>query len=115
MRNLLALLAAVAIGVAGLGWYLGWFHVRSTPTGDGHQQISIDVDKKKIVADVKKGVQEGSHEVEGFLKKEGVTGSSTPPPVHATPDRAVGTGRFRYNADGSIDYTGEISVPQPIK
>jgi len=34
MRNLLALLAAVVLVVAGLGWYLGWFHVRATPTGD---------------------------------------------------------------------------------
>jgi hypothetical protein len=117
MRNLLALLAAVAIGVAGLGWYLGWFHVRSTPSTDGHQQISIDVDKKKIVADVKKGVQEGAHEVEGFLKKEGITSPSpsTPPPVHASPDHSISTNRFKYNPDGSIEYTGEISVPQPIK
>src|ERR1700730_16232337 len=34
MRNILALLAAGALVVAGLGWYLGWYHVKSTPSAD---------------------------------------------------------------------------------
>ena len=111
MRNTLALLAAGLLVVAGLGWYLGWYHVRSTPTSDGHQQISIDVDKKKVVADVKKGVQEGTHEVQGFLKKEGITPSLPTPPL---PPVSGAQSRFRYNPDGTIEYTGEISVPVPV-
>ena len=116
MRNLLALLAAVVLVVAGLGWYLGWFHVRATPTGDGHEQISIDVDKKKIAADVKQGVQQGSQRVESFLKKEGIStpggvpGQVPPPaPVSGT------TNNFRYNPDGTLEYTGTVSVPVPVK
>jgi len=117
MRNLLALLAAVVLVVAGLGWYLGWFHVRATPTGDGHEQISIDVDKKKIAADVKKGVEQGTHQVETFLKKEGVGTTPGVMPGQAPPPGPVGgiTNSFRYKTDGTLEYTGEVSVPVPLK
>lgn len=117
MRNLLALLAAVVIGVAGLGWYLGWFHIRATPTGDGHEQISIDVDKKKIAADVQHGVQQGSQQVESFLKKEGVSPAPKVMPGQVPPPAPISgiTNGFRVNTDGSIEYTGEVSVPVPVK
>ncbi len=115
MRNLLALLAAVVLVVAGLGWYLGWFHIRATPNGDGHEQISIDVDKKKIAADVKQGVQEGSQKVEGFLKKQGAA-APTGMPGQLPPPAITGTANgFRYNPDGTLEYTGQVSVPTPVK
>jgi hypothetical protein len=115
MRNLLAFLAAGALAVAGLGWYLGWYHVHATPTSDGHEKISIDVDQKKIAADVKQGVQQGTQKVEDYLKKDGHTPTgSTHSDVH--PDRPAGvSNNFRYNSDGSIEYTGEISTPVPHK
>lgn len=115
MRNLLALLAAVVLIVAGVGWYLGWFHIRATPTGDGHEQISIDVDKNKITADVKQGVQQGSQKVESFLKKEGIT---TPGPMPGQPAPIVpvsNANSFRYKPDGTLEYTGQVSVPVPVK
>src|SRR5205085_1301785 len=112
-RNILALVAAGLLIVAGLGWYLGWYHVKATPTGDGHEQISIDVDKKKVVADIKKGVQEGTHQVEGILKKDGVS-PSTPTEIRPL-DPLHGTQRsWRYGSDGTPEYTGEISTPVPI-
>ncbi|MBV8399875.1 MAG: hypothetical protein JOZ17_14210 [Acetobacteraceae bacterium] len=116
MRNLLALLAAGLLAVAGLGWYLGWYHVTSSPAANGHQQISIDLDQKKITTDIRKGVQEGTREVEGFLKKETQpTTSSTSPSVPVAPQTPNALARFRYNPDGSIEYTGEVSVPVPVK
>jgi len=116
MRNLLALLAAVVVVVAGLGWYRGWFHVRATPGSDGHEQISIDVDKKKIAADVKEGVHESTNEVKNLLKKEGITSSNGMPGKAPPPAPISGiTNSFRYNPDGTIEYTGEVSVPMPVK
>jgi hypothetical protein len=118
MRNTLALLAAGLIVVAGVGWYLGWYRVQTTPSSDGHQHISIDVNKKKIAEDVKHGVQEGTHKVEDFLKKEGIsTTPGTPARVQVAPESPPPVGaqsRFRYNPDGSIEYTGEVSIPQPV-
>ncbi len=118
MRNILALVAAAALIVVGLGWYLGWYHVQTTPSSDGHQHISIDVDKKKIAEDVKHGVHEGTQKVEEFIKKEGGTtpAGSTPPRVQVSPDHPISgvQSRFKYNSDGTIEYTGEVSTPIPI-
>ena len=118
MRNLLALLAAAVLGVAGLGWYLGWFHVRATPTSDGHEQISVDVDKQKIAADVKKGVAQGTQQVEKLMQQK--KGAGTVPQViqpQVPPPGPVGgiTNSFRYKQDGTLEYTGQVSVPAPIK
>ena len=55
MRNILTLGGAALLVFAGLGWYLGWYKVQSTPTSDGHRHINIDLDTNKIKADVAKG------------------------------------------------------------
>src|SRR5262245_24792212 len=55
MRNLLALLAAGVLVFLGIGWYLGWYKISSTPGADGHRQISIDLNTNKIKEDVNKG------------------------------------------------------------
>jgi hypothetical protein len=57
MRNLLALLAAVLLIFAGLGWYLDWFKLKTQPAEPGHHNVSIDIDKKKITDDIQKGEQ----------------------------------------------------------
>jgi hypothetical protein len=65
MKNLFALLGAAVVVFAGLGWYLDWYKVISTPSSNGHQNISIDVNEKKIVTDGVKGVEK----VEGAVDK----------------------------------------------
>ena len=52
MRNLLALAALGLIVFFGLGWFLGWYQIHTTPTADGHRQIEIDLDTNKIKNDV---------------------------------------------------------------
>src|SRR5881409_3965606 len=54
MRNLLALGAAALIGFAGIGWYLGWYKIETTPTATG-RHISIDLNTPKIKDDVSHG------------------------------------------------------------
>jgi hypothetical protein len=56
MRNLLALLAALVLAFIGIGWYLGWYQVKTETTVlSGHQKVDIDINSTKIVSDVKKG------------------------------------------------------------
>jgi hypothetical protein len=54
MRNLLALAAAALIAFTGIGWYLGWYKIQTTPTSTG-RHISIDVNTPKIKEDVGRG------------------------------------------------------------
>ncbi len=56
MRNLLALLAAVTLLVAGIGLWRGWFSIETTPPdAEGHRNITIDVDTQKVSSDIHKG------------------------------------------------------------
>ena len=56
MRRILIVLVLIGIGVAGLGYYLGWFRVNSTKV-DGQTQITLTVDQKKIQADEKRALE----------------------------------------------------------
>ena len=55
MKNLLALIGLVVVGVGGLGWYLGWYQIGTEPASNGHRHIEVDVNTKKIAEDLKKG------------------------------------------------------------
>jgi hypothetical protein len=68
MRNLLALLAAFMLTFAGVGWYLGWFQVRSHAGTEGNRTVNIDNNTKKINVDLKKGENEILQKVEEKLK-----------------------------------------------
>jgi hypothetical protein len=52
MRNLLAFIAAAALTVAGLGWYLGWYRVQSASATGGHRNVNIDINTDKINDDI---------------------------------------------------------------
>ena len=54
MRNLLAFLAAVMLTVSAVGWYLGWYKVRRSPSPDGEPSVTVDFDTRKIGADLGK-------------------------------------------------------------
>jgi hypothetical protein len=112
MRNMLALLAVGAIAVAGLGWYMGWYQFKSTPSADGHRQINIDVDTKKIVADVNKEIKEGGKKLDQVLQSKG----QPPPAVGAQPGHPISSpsGRFRVEGGVLVDTEG-VSSPVPIK
>jgi hypothetical protein len=66
MRNLLAFLGAALVVFLGLGWYLDWHRIQSTPKGGGHRSINIDVNTKKIGDDVNQGISKGKE----ILKNE---------------------------------------------
>jgi hypothetical protein len=55
---LLALVGAAVLTFAGLGWYLGWYKLEPAPgPTPGHQSVTIDIDARKINADVRTGGQ----------------------------------------------------------
>jgi hypothetical protein len=57
MRNLLALVGLALVLFAGLGWYLGWYKVKTAPADPGHHNVNIDVNTKKISTDLHNGEQ----------------------------------------------------------
>jgi hypothetical protein len=116
MRNTLALLAAGVLAVAGLGWYLGWYQVKSTPLPDGHRAINIDVNGKKIAEDVNKEIKQGSQKLDEILHSKGGPQSGVVPAVvtpSARPD-GVAPSRFRVEGGVLIDTEG-VSLPVPVK
>jgi hypothetical protein len=97
MRNILALIGAAVVVFGGLGWYLGWYQLGTTPSGDGHRQINVDLNTKKIADDVKKGEQK----VSDVISKE-TKGTITPTPApggNTVPGQTTG---FQFNPDGSV-------------
>jgi hypothetical protein len=56
MNRIVIVLVVFGICVAGLGYYMGWFHVDSTKV-DGQTQITLTVDQKKIQADEKRALE----------------------------------------------------------
>lgn len=89
MRNLLAFVAAAAITFVGLGYYLGWYTVRSEASAYGHRTVNIDVNTPKVLDDVHKGVQKGEAKLDQVLQgksqKTATAGPSLdiPPPSSA--------------------------------
>ncbi len=87
MRNTLAFLAAAVVVVAGVGWYLDWYKIDSTPSGGGHQEVNIDINSKKISADTQKAAKRGAEELHRAMDKghetattaQGTTGEAAKP------------------------------------
>ncbi|OAI39829.1 hypothetical protein AYO40_05405 [Planctomycetaceae bacterium SCGC AG-212-D15] len=88
MRNLLALLAAALLAFAGIGWYLGWYQVKSEPSLSGHQNVNIDINGSKIIADVEKGkkvVQEMKKSATDAAATAGPSSNQLPAPNVVAP------------------------------
>lgn len=68
MRNLLALLAAVVLLFAGVGWYRGWYRIQHSPAPPGHHAVNIDIDRDKIGKDLHEGEEELQKVIESKLK-----------------------------------------------
>ena len=73
MRSLLTLLGAAVVTFAVVGWFLGWYQVKTTPGSDGHREVNIDFNEQKFKEDVKKG------EDRIFKTTQQVSGAQTVP------------------------------------
>jgi hypothetical protein len=92
MRNLLAFLAAVAITLGVVGWYLDWYKVRSVPASSGQRSLSIDIHTDKIGTDIESGAKELQH----LLDKNGTHADKAAEHKEPAPAPAAnqGTGRL---------------------
>src|SRR4051812_12450038 len=90
MKNLLALVGLLVVGVGGLGWYLGWYQIGSDPAPSGHRHINVDVNTAKITQDLQKGQKKVGELIHPDDKGTSVTPTSPPAPgLHFTPDGAT--------------------------
>lgn len=83
MRNLLAFMAAMAITVGVVGWYLNWYQVRSLPAASGQRSLSIDINTGKIGEDLQKGTTELQH----MLDKNSDHKETAPPAANQAANR----------------------------
>jgi hypothetical protein len=91
MRNLLALVGALVVAFAVVGWYRGWYNFKTEPDAAGHQEVNIDINGLKIKQDLNKGRQK----LKGVLdaKARDVTAQvPQPAPNEGVPPAAVPSG-----------------------
>ena len=75
MRNMLALFGAALLTVVGVGWYLGWYKVRSQPASvPGQHSVNIDINTNKISQDL----QQGEQKLQQWLEKKNSDDSKKP-------------------------------------
>lgn len=73
MRNMLAFIGLVVVAFVGIGYYLGWYQFVWSPGKDGKQNINVQVDTKKIGADVEIGGDKVGQLVKDKLKNQNET------------------------------------------
>ena len=90
MRNLLAFLAALAITIGVVGWYLDWFHIQTcTSRQSGDRNVEIDINTKKIGDDLHKGEQKIQDALDKGKKEETETGKKVPDGARDDASRAA--------------------------
>lgn len=78
MRNLLALVGAVVVGFAVVGWYLGWYQLGVTKATDGNLQVEANVNTKKLTDDSGAFFKKAGEAVGSQLEKASQNGQPTP-------------------------------------
>jgi hypothetical protein len=111
MRNLLALLSALLLLIAGAGWYLGWFTLH-TQTGDsGHRKVSIDIDTNKIGQDLHKGEEH----LQDIIKNANKSGSDIKTTKEDTKEPKKGPGKSSAGpSEADLRAAGLPLLPDPL-
>jgi hypothetical protein len=71
MRSLIKLVVVLAICLAGIGLYRGWFSLSNSNPGteDNKVNINVSVDKDKMKSDVKRAEEKVKEKVKGEIKE----------------------------------------------
>lgn len=85
MRNTLALLAAVVVIVLVLGYFLNWYSLVGVESQGGTHRLQIDVDTKKIKADIDKGKNKLKDTFNEFKESTDDVQPTTPGKPHDAP------------------------------
>ena len=83
MRNLLAFVAASLLVFLGLGYYLDWYRIDKLASSQSGQQITIDLNSRKIAEDVHRGAEQGAEGVKKFLENRHLAETSDRGPATA--------------------------------
>jgi phage protein U len=67
-RFLLAVLV-LALLVAGLGYYLGWFTISTSREGNGNSDVKVKIDRNKFTSDVQRARKDITSAVERGREK----------------------------------------------
>ena len=81
MRNLLAFVGALVVTVAGLGYYLGWYTVRTGPSPAG-RSVTVDIDTGKIGQDLSRAEQKLHKKLEERSRQTDPNGLAGSPKAH---------------------------------
>jgi hypothetical protein len=117
MRNMLALFGAALLTVVGMGWYLGWYKVRSQPASvPGQHSVNIDIDTNKISKDF----QQGEQKLQQMLEKKGGEdakkadgGLMLPSPASSANTKGDAKPLFQFHSDNgpSLEIGGGMKHP----
>ncbi len=77
MRNLLAMVGLIVVAFIAVGWFRGWYTFSLTPSADGKQRITVDVDTKKLSSDGQHSTQRVGEFIDGFRKPAETTTTAT--------------------------------------
>ena len=84
MRNTLALIGALVVGFAGVGWYLGWYKLNVAKTTDGNLRVETNVDTSKVVKDTEAGAKHVGELIGDHLEKARQDAKTGPQPTPGT-------------------------------
>jgi hypothetical protein len=86
IRNLLAFFAALVLTFLGVGYFLNWYQISTTPGPDGRRSVTIDLNTKKIGQDIHTGSEKVQSLIENNTKdKTDKATTSTPVPSNPNP------------------------------
>jgi hypothetical protein len=116
LRSLLTLLGAAVLTFAVVGWFLGWYQIKTTPGADGHRQVNIDFNGPKIAEDVSKGTSK----ITNLLEKHGSQGGSAAPAppipdvLPLPPGSSQGGGQGVQPASATVIVRPSAPIPQSL-
>ena len=120
MRNILAFLAALTLTVLVVGWYLGWYSVRSVPDKSGDNSFNIKINKRKIEKDIETSASEVQKAIEKKGEKvvdhvgEGLETPADPTPVTNTPRNEQAPAHPEHSHKHTKETTAAIQPLSPI-
>ena len=79
MRNLFALLGALVVAFAVVGWYRGWYTVESEAGNSGHESVNIEINRGRINEDLHKGSERIHDALEKGRREEPAKPAETAP------------------------------------
>src|SRR5262245_35010363 len=110
MRNLLALVGLAVVAFGGVGWYLDWFNIRSTPAPVGPRGLNIDIDTVKI----KEDLHRGSVKVQQALEKNKDAAEAKAKAAAAQAQDTVKTPQFEIKAPGIQIKPPQLEIKTPL-